>query len=127
MNAAQASIILLCADERIGAAGPYTITANEVAIGLIVPRSMIEIARYRLDPSHLHRALALAEAYSPDAAVDAGFLDRVAPLRDVVAVAQDVARGYTALDMKAHVVTKARLRQEMLPRLRTLIDKEFPG
>ena len=124
---AQATILLMCADERIGAAGDFKFSANEVAIGLIVPRSMIEIGHYRLNPSHVHRAFALAETYSPEQAVDAGFLDRVVPPGDVIPIAQEIARGYAALDMKAHAATKARLREEMLPRLRELIDKEFPG
>lgn len=124
---AQAAILLLCADERIGAAGPYQITMNEVVIGLVVARSMIEIGRYRLDPSQLHRTFALAEVYSPEAAVDAGFLDRIVPAGDVLAVAQDAGRRFTSFDMKAHGATKKRLREDMLPRLRALIDKEFPG
>jgi enoyl-CoA hydratase len=124
---AQAAILLLCADERIGAAGPHKITLNEVVIGLIVARSMIEIGRYRLTPSQLHRTFALAEVYSPEAAVDAGFLDRVVPPGDVLAVAQDTARRFTSFDMKAHGATKARLREDMLSRLRALIEKEFPG
>jgi enoyl-CoA hydratase len=124
---AQAAILLLCADERIGAAGPYKITMNEVVIGLAVARAMIEIGRYRLNPSQLHRTFALAEEYSPEAAVDAGFLDRVVPPGDVVVVAQDIARTYSSFDMKAYGATKARLREDMLSRLRALIEKEFPG
>jgi len=124
---AQGAILLLCGDDRIGAAGPYKVTLNEVAIGLIVPRSMIVIARERLNPSGAHRALALAEAFGPEGAVDAGFLDRAVPAEDVLAVAQQAARSYATLDMKAHVATKARLDEEMLDRLRPMIDKEFPA
>jgi enoyl-CoA hydratase len=124
---AQAAILLLCADERIGATGPYKITMNEVLIGLIVARSMIEIGRYRLTPSQLHRTFALAEVYSPEAAVHAGFLDRVVPAGDVLAVAQDTAQRFTSFDRKAHAATKARLREDMLSRLRASIEKEFPG
>jgi enoyl-CoA hydratase len=124
---AQAAILLCCADERIGAAGPYKITLNEAAIGLVVARSMIEIGRHRLNPSHVHRVFALAEPYTPERAIDAGFLDRVVPPEDVLAVAQGVARGYASLDRTAHAATKARLREDMLPRLRALIDKEFPA
>jgi enoyl-CoA hydratase len=124
---AQAAILLLCADERIGAAGPYKISMNEVLIGLTVARSMIEIGRHRLTPSYLHRTFALAEEYSPEAAVDAGFLDRVVPPGDVLAVAQEVARRCSSFDMKSHAATKARLREDMLSRLRATIDKEFPG
>jgi enoyl-CoA hydratase/carnithine racemase len=124
---AQGAILLCSADERIGAAGPYTITLNEAAIGLVVARSMIEIGRHRLNPSHVHRVFTLAEAYSPDRAVEAGFLDRVVPPDDVLAVALDAARGYASLDRKAHGATKARVQEDMLRRLRVLIDEEFPA
>jgi enoyl-CoA hydratase len=124
---AQATVVLLSADERIGAEGAYKITANEVAIGMTVPRSMIEIGRYRLAPAHVHRVFALAEVYSPDRAVDAGFLDRVVAPSDVLTVAQQAARAFGALDRKSHAATKARLREGMLPPLRELVDKEFPA
>jgi enoyl-CoA hydratase len=122
---AMASFVLLAADYRIGAAGPYKISANEVAIGLTMPWSAIEICRYRVNPSHFHRVLALAEVYSPETAVDAGFLDRVVPAEAVLSTAHDVARGFTTLDMKAHAATKGRLRNDLLVRLREAIDREF--
>ncbi|HEY6177650.1 MAG TPA: crotonase/enoyl-CoA hydratase family protein, partial [Kofleriaceae bacterium] len=43
--------LLLSADYRIGAAGPFRITANEVAIGLTMPRAAIAICRQRLAPA----------------------------------------------------------------------------
>jgi enoyl-CoA hydratase len=47
---AMGAFLLLSGDFRIGAAGPYRITANEVAIGLTMPRAAIEICRQRLAP-----------------------------------------------------------------------------
>jgi enoyl-CoA hydratase/carnithine racemase len=58
----------------VGAAGPYKFTANEVAIGLTIPRAAVEILRQRLTPAHFNRAALLAEPFSPDNAVQAGFL-----------------------------------------------------
>ena len=124
---AMGCLLLPCADHRVGAAGPFTITANEVLIGIVMPRSAIELCRDRVAPDQLHRALALAEQYTPEAAVDAGLLDQVVPAPDVVSVAHEVARRYAALDGKAYVATKARVLEDKLPRLRALIDKEFPG
>ena len=122
---AMATFVLLCADYRIGAEGPYKISANEVAIGLTMPWSAIEISRYRVNPSHFHRVLALAEVYTPESAVDAGFLDRIVPPADVLTSAHNVALGFSQLDMKAHAATKARLRKDLLVRLREAIDREF--
>ena len=62
---AMASFLLLSADYRIGADGPYKITANEVAIGMTIPVAAIEICRQRLSPAHLSRALTLAETFPP--------------------------------------------------------------
>jgi enoyl-CoA hydratase len=45
MRSPMAAFLVLCGDYRIGANGPYKLTANEVAIGLTVPRAAIEICR----------------------------------------------------------------------------------
>src|ERR1041385_3454642 len=90
--------LLLSADYRIGAAGPFRITSNEVAIGLTMPRAAIAICRQRLAPAHLHRAVTLAEVYSPDDAVAAGFLDRVVPAGELADAARQTAVRLAALD-----------------------------
>ena len=69
--------LLLSGDFRVGAAGPFKITANEVAIGVTMPRAAVEICRQRLAPAHFNRATVLAEAFSPESAVEAGFVDRL--------------------------------------------------
>src|SRR5260370_36007752 len=76
---AMGAFLLLSADYRIGAAGPYKITANEVAIGFAMPQTAVEICRQRLAPTHLTRAVILAEGVLPADAVTAGLLDRVVP------------------------------------------------
>ena len=57
--------LVLSGDYRIGVAGRYKITANEVAIGLTLPRAAIEICRQRLTPAHFSRATVLAEVFPP--------------------------------------------------------------
>ena len=63
------SFLLLSGDYRLGAAGRFKITANEVAIGLTMPQVAIEICRHRLTPAHFTRAVTLAEVFPPDDAV----------------------------------------------------------
>jgi enoyl-CoA hydratase len=116
--------LLLSADYRVGVSGPYRITANEVAIGLTMPRAAIEICRQRLTPAHFNRAVVLAEVYAPVDAVDAGFLDRVvAPseLRDVVGASATALAG---LDMAAHAATKQRARRQALTLVRAAIEAD---
>jgi enoyl-CoA hydratase len=114
--------LLLSGDYRVGAAGPYKITANEVALGLTVPRAALEICRQRLTPAHLNRALLLAEVFSPDNAVAAGFLDLVAAADELADVARSTAARLATLDMDAHAATKLRARDHTLKALRAAID-----
>ena len=64
--------LLLSADYRVGSAGRYRLTANEVAIGLTIPQAAVEICRQRLGPAHLNRAVIIAEVFAPHDAVEAG-------------------------------------------------------
>lgn len=119
---AMASFLLCSGDYRVGAAGPYKITANEVAIGMVMPYAAIEICRQRLAPAHFHRAIALAEVYTPEGAVEAGFLDRVVPADQVRPVAHDVAAGLAKLDLAAHATSKLRARETALTAIRAAIE-----
>jgi enoyl-CoA hydratase len=117
--------LLLSGDYRIGVAGAeHKITANEVAIGLTMPRSAVEICRQRLNSAHFNRAVILAEPFSPDTAVDAGFLDSVVPATDLLSTVRGVAAMLTGLDLEAHAATKLRARRGVLAALRTAIDAD---
>jgi enoyl-CoA hydratase len=116
--------LLLSADYRIGAAGPFRITANEVAIGLTMPRAAIAICRQRLAPAHLHRAVVLAEVYSPDDAIAAGFLDRVVPAAELADAARQAAARFASLDRTAHAGSKLRVQEATLRELREALDAD---
>ncbi|HEX9681543.1 MAG TPA: crotonase/enoyl-CoA hydratase family protein [Acidimicrobiales bacterium] len=81
---AMGAVMLMAADEQIGARGDFKIGLNEVRIGLALPPFASRLARYRLDPRHMNSATQLAEIYSPDRAVEVGFLTRVVDLDQVV-------------------------------------------
>jgi enoyl-CoA hydratase len=119
---AMAVFLLLSSDYRIAAAGPYKITANEVAIGFTVPEAAVAICRHRLTPAHFHRAVVLAEVYSPDEAVAAGFVDRVVPVGELAEAARATAARLAALDLTAHAQTKLRAREPVLRALRAAIE-----
>jgi enoyl-CoA hydratase len=122
---AMGAFLLLSGDYRVGAAGPGKITANEVAIGLTMPRPAIEICRQRLTPAHFNRAVVNAEVYAPDAAVEAGFLDRVVEQAQLADAARDAARQLRALDVAAHAATKLRARDKTLAAIRAAIDLDY--
>jgi enoyl-CoA hydratase len=117
--------LLLSGDYRIGAAGPYKITANEVAIGVTLPRAAVEICRQRLAPAHFNRATVIAEVYDPGSAVAAGFLDRVVDAAELAGTAREVAAQLRTLDMSAYSATKLRARDTALAAVRTAIDLDY--
>jgi enoyl-CoA hydratase len=116
--------LLLSADYRVGVSGPYRITANEVAIGLTMPRAAVEICRQRLTPAHFNRAVVLAEVYAPVDAADAGFLDRVVAPSDLGDVARTSAVALAGLDLAAHAATKQRARRQALTLVRAAIEAD---
>ena len=118
---AMGAFLLLSGDYRIGCEGSFKIVTNEVAIGLTMPNAGIEICRQRLAPAHFVRAALLAEVYNPEAAVEAGFLDRVVPDGELFREAAKAAKQFSELDMKAHRETKLRARRQSLRALKWAI------
>ena len=120
---AMGAVLLLAADFRIGASGDFKIGFNEVAIGMAAPIFLVEFARERLSKRHLQRATVQAEIYSPEAAVDAGFLDRVAAPGDLFAGALEEAQRLAQLPRAAFARTRGTVRGEMLERIEaTLVE-----
>lgn len=74
---AMGAFMVLAADERIGAAGPFKLGMNETAIGMTLPEFGFELGRARLSKRHYDRALVQSTIFDPKGAVDAGILDRV--------------------------------------------------
>jgi enoyl-CoA hydratase len=117
--------LLLAADYRIGVAGPYRITANEVAIGVTMPHAAIELCQARLTPAAFSRAVTLAEVFSPEEAATAGFLDRVVDATGLAATASTTAGQLARLDRGAHVATKLRARRALAAAVAAAADAEF--
>jgi enoyl-CoA hydratase len=110
---AMGSFLLLSGDYRIGTTNPAKFTANEVAIGLTMPRAALEILRQRLTPAAFVRA-----------AVEAGFLDQVVPPSELASAAREVATRLASLDPVAYSATKLRARGSLLIDLRAAIDTD---
>jgi enoyl-CoA hydratase len=121
---AMGAFLLLSGDYRVGAEGAYKVTANEVAIGLTLPRAAVEILRQRLTPSCFNRAVVLAEVFSPANAVEAGFFDTVVEGSRVLEAAFGVAGMAATLDLKAHAASKLRAREATLKAIRTAIEAD---
>jgi enoyl-CoA hydratase len=116
---AMGAFLLLASDYRIGTEGAYKFATNEVAIGIPMPRSGVELCRQRLAPAHFHRAAILAETYNPQGALQAGFLDRVVGASELAGAAQAMAGELAKLDRDAHAITKLRIRESSIAAIRS--------
>jgi enoyl-CoA hydratase len=121
---AMGAFLLLSTDYRIGTAGPYRIVANEVAIGITMPHFAVEICRQRLAPSHYHRAVIQSEAYDPEQAVVAGWLDRVVPAAELMDAAVAKVGELLKLNAAAHAATKLRARKIALAAVHEAIEND---
>ncbi len=119
------AFLLMAADMRVGADGPFKLGLNEVRIGLTLPWFAIVLARHRLTPAHFDHAAVTGDMLDPKAAREAGLLDMVVPTADVDAVALGAAQDLGSLDRSAHTTTKLRVRQPVLNDLRAAIESEL--
>jgi enoyl-CoA hydratase len=113
--------ILNACDTRVGAAGEYKIGANEAITGMNLPIFAMELARDRLSPRHLTRAMVQGFIYDPQGAVEAGYLDMLAEADKVEAKALAVAGQLAQLPGKAYAWNKNALRTATLDRIRASI------
>jgi enoyl-CoA hydratase len=110
--------LMLSADYVIGCRGDFKISANEVAIGLTMPRVAAAMLRHRLDPAAYQRAVTLSAQFDPESALDAGFLDELVEPGDLAARAEALAHTLRALDARAHAASKRRIRASLIRKIR---------
>lgn len=122
---AMGTFLMLTGDYRVGPdSDSYKWVANEVAIGLTMPRAAIEILRMRLTPAALDRAVNLSHPFSTGDALATGYFDQLVPLEDVVETATAVATTALSLDARAHAASKLRTRAPALAAIAAAIQQD---
>ena len=122
---AMGTFLMLTGDYRIGPdAGSYKWVANEVAIGLVMPRTAIELLRVRLTPAAVDKAVALSHRFGPSDALASGYFDELVPPDDVVEKATAVARAALSLDARAHAASKERTRAPAIAAIARAIQED---
>ena len=124
--------LMLSADYVIGSRGDFMISANEVAIGMTMPRVAAATLRQRLTPAAYQRAVTLSEHFDVDAALAAGFFDETVDPADLVECAEAHAAGFRELDPWAHRRSKRRIRRATIRSIRfalplDLVDAVLTG
>jgi len=114
---AKGAFLLLSADYRIGVDGAFNIGLNEVQIGMTMHHLGIELARDRLTKPAFQRSVINGEIFAPQAALDAGFLDKIVPAGELMDVAKATAAQLKKINMTAHKNTKLKARKALLETL----------
>ncbi|MFK7914845.1 MAG: crotonase/enoyl-CoA hydratase family protein [Pseudomonadales bacterium] len=114
---AAGGFMLLAADTRIGAEGPFKLGLNETAIGMILPAFGLILGDARLDVRYRTRALIQAELFDPEQAVAAGFLDQTVPADQLLRQAIETAGRLGAMPGHAYRGNKRAQRRDAIAAL----------
>ena len=110
--------LMLSADYIVGSRGDFRIAANEVAIGLPMPRVAAAMLEHRLTPAAYQRAVTLSEFFDVDSALKAGFLDVLVEPDDLMDRATEHMAEFRKLPAGAHADAKRRIRGKLIRQIR---------
>ena len=117
--------LMLAGDHIIGCAGDFKAAANEVAIGLKMPRVAAAMLEYRLTPSAYQRAVTVSAEFYPQAALLAGFYDELVEPQHLEERAHYVAHTLKQLPQVAHGASKLRIRKQLIRRLKRSVPRDL--
>jgi enoyl-CoA hydratase len=117
------AFLFLAADYRIGKNGPFQVGLPETANGLPMHNFGRELARPRLSQRHFSRAFINGEMFTPDAAVEVGYLDEAVDDVDA-AIAKSIAF-FKSISLNAFAMNKPRGHQTLMPGLKQAIADDL--
>jgi enoyl-CoA hydratase len=117
--------LMLSADYVIGSRGDFKIAANEVAIGLTMPRVAAAMLRHRLNPAAFQRAVTLSEYFDVESAKSAGFFDELVDQKDLIQKAESCAKKYKEFNVRAHAASTRRIRAKLVRKIRFSIPLDL--
>ncbi len=117
--------LMLSADYVFGSRGDFKIAANEVAIGLTMPRVAAAMLRHRLNPAAYQRAVTLSEYFDVESALRAGFFDELVDPGELMPHAEALAAELRELDQRAHAASKRRIRKALIRKIRFSIPLDL--
>jgi len=109
-------IMTLAADYRLMASGNGRIGMPEFLVGVPFPPAVIEVVRFAVPPQHLQMLMYTGRTVAPDEALRLGLLDEVVAPEQLMARAEEIARGFAALPPRIFELTKRQLRDKSITR-----------
>jgi enoyl-CoA hydratase len=115
---AAGAFTLLACDTRVGTRGDFKLGLNETAIGMTLPVFGHQLSQARLSKRHLTAAVIQSRLYSPEEAIDAGFLDQVEDPDNVERACLNVADQLSGLPAATYGQMKRDVRESALTLIR---------
>ncbi len=114
---AMGAFILLACDTRIGARGDFQITLPETRINMELPYLLQALCADRLSPRYMTQAVVQSQVFSPEMAIEAGFLDSVVAPEELDGAAMSAAGELAQLPQKFYAANKLFMREKTLARM----------
>ncbi|MGB3455682.1 MAG: crotonase/enoyl-CoA hydratase family protein [Litorimonas sp.] len=117
------AFLFLAADYRIGKRGPFQVGLPETAKGLPMHNFGRELAMPRLSRRHFSRAFINGEMFTPEQAVEVGYLDEA--VDDVDAAIAKAVAFFKGVSLHAFAINKPRGHQTLMPVLKQAIEDDM--
>ncbi len=121
------AMLAFACDLRFAIDAPFRIHMNEVETGIApLPSWMILIGRFAIPVEYLTEALLHARSYTPKEAHERKIVTGlVGEGHDIIAHAREKAEGLSKLNSRAYAVSKARMRQNGVDEVKSLVETEI--
>ena len=100
------TFLICCCDYRIGIKGDYMLGANEMRTNMVIPTPILELIKFRVNDSHKYRAVLGAEMYNFNQAQEAGLIDDVVEIDNLMTAAKDKAKDLATMGHPSYSMTK---------------------
>ena len=100
------TFLVCCCDYRIGIKGDYMLGANEMRTNMVIPTPILELIKFRVNDSHKYRAVLGAEMYNFNQAQEAGLIDDVVEIDNLMTAAKDKAKDLATMGHPSYTMTK---------------------
>ena len=100
------TFLICCCDYRIGIKGDYMLGANEMRTNMVIPTPILELIKFRVNDSHKYRAVLGAEMYNFNQAQEAGLIDDVVDIDNLMSAATEKAKDLATMGHPSYTMTK---------------------